>query len=326
LANELLIGLRQAIMSLNKSQLLTVSSIALMFWLNACSADNLRAAENKTAYPTIKAAITLTSPPHTTPPTAVGNVSLPIVLGTIISTTQESHLVEILQFEECELPCYLGITPGKTSWSSAQQILSDLGEEYQGEYYESGTGMLGYEYKLLISSSISGMVTPSADATPRLDISHTLDFLVGDLIVQRIWASIGTLNQETKFRDYWSRYSPQQIFTRLGVPDAVYYHPGEGNGMSLVYKSLGVVMEFDGIREGNAVCPNFETNGYAGRELILTNTASTLSLLPEDSPIPLTDRSYWLPVTEFLGISREELYNRIIADSSVCFDIKVVEP
>lgn len=307
-------------MSLNKSKLLIAPMFALLFWLNARGVDNLRAVENKTASPTIETAITLTSPPPAASPTAGNYVKLPIIGGTLISSDQESRLVELLQSKDCELPCYLDITPGKTTWASAQQILSGLGAEYKGETYESGSGMPGYAYKLLIGELTSGEATSRSP----LDITQSLYFLVKDSIVQKIGVSISTLSQESKFRNYWSRYSTQQIFIRLGSPNAIYYSPNDSNGMALVYKSLGVVMEFHGIRDGNTVCPNFEINGYTERMFVLTNTASTLSIfLPEDSRVPLTDRIHWLPVVEVLGISQGEFYNRIVSEPSTCFNVKL---
>jgi hypothetical protein len=132
--------------------------------------------------------------------------------------------------------------------------------------------------------------------------------------------------QELKFHNYWSRYSPQQIFIRLGRPNEIYYSARGGNEMVIVYKFLGVVLKFIGIKEGNATCPNFEINGYAEREFILTNMASGLSLLPQSERVPFTDREFWLPVNEILDVSREDFYNQVIGNPSVCFEMKTVAP
>jgi hypothetical protein len=313
-------------MSFDKSQLLTFLAFVLLLCLSACSTENSSMTENETASSTVEIAITITTTPPAASPTIANQVTHPI-MGTLIPATQESRLVEALQLEGCELPCYLGITPGKTSWSSAQQILSDLGAEYKGEAYESGTGMLGYAYKILISDTTIVMATPIVNPTHPLDITQSLSFLIGsDSIVQRISVDVGTAIQELKFHNYWSRYSPQQIFIRLGKPDSIYYSPQEGNRMAIIYKSLGVVIKFSGMREGDSVCPNFEINGYTERKFTLTNIASGLSLLPEGERVPFTDREHWLPVAEYLRMSQEELYNQIIADPTICFNVKVVEP
>jgi hypothetical protein len=44
-----------------------------------------------------------------------------------LSPDRELRMSKLLQAKDCQLPCYLGITPGKTSWTEARQILTDLG-------------------------------------------------------------------------------------------------------------------------------------------------------------------------------------------------------
>lgn len=307
-------------MSFNKSTLHFFLLSVLLFWLNACDAKKLDDSEKQTVQPTVKIVVTPTIPILVPMPTATTQVIHPIIGGTLITTDQENRLVEALQLEDCELPCYLGIAPGNTSWVSARQILASLGAEYEGEDYESGTGMRGYAYKILVNDTTLVTRTPIANPTHPLNIVQSLSFLIGsDSIVQRISVNVGTAVQELKFHNYWSRYSPQQIFIRLGIPNEIYYSARGGNEMAIVYKSLGVVLKFIGIKEGNATCPNFEIKGYTEREFILTNMASDLSLLPQSERVPFTDREYWLPVNEILGLSREDFYNQVVANPSVCF-------
>jgi hypothetical protein len=189
---------------------------------------------------------------------------MPTLLPTILPA-QESNLVHLLKDKACKLPCYLGITPGKTSWDEAQSILSELGASYVDEYYESG--FRGYEYKLKIGIPQSNNNTLVINKeSSQLAIFQSLVFTLENSIVQRIQVVIETLNDAPRFHDYWSRYSPQKMFALLGPPDAIYmgrvYSNNTGAGMAIVYESLGVVMEFHGRRDENIICPSFEMGSY----------------------------------------------------------------
>jgi hypothetical protein len=167
--------------------------LVAFLWLSACGAEKISKTEIGTVQPTVETVITPTFPTPTALPTATSQAILPIIGGTLITTAQENRLVKTLQLEECELPCYLGITPGKTSWASAQQILADLGAEYVGEDYEGGTGMRGYAYKILVSDTASSPVATLIAINPRypLDIGHFLSFVIGgDSVVQRITVDV----------------------------------------------------------------------------------------------------------------------------------------
>jgi hypothetical protein len=316
-------------MTSNRLRLSIVLMLAVLFWLNACDGNKIGVAGTETLYFTAtKPTVTPTFPPAPTL-TAIPLPKLPIIGGTLISPEQELRLTQALQSANCELPCYLGITPGKTSWASAQQILADLGAEYRGGDKSNMTvkGMPAYSYKILVNDTTSDGTVSTSNTRHPLDITLSLNFLVKDSIVQRVYAHVDSLVQELKFQNYISRYSPQQIFTRLGKPDAIYYSPKEGNGMILVYKSRGVRIEFAGKREGDSVCPNFEFGNYAERRFVLINVKSDLSIFPEkDDPIQLTDREFWLPVNELFGVSQENFFNQVIANPSVCFDMKTVAP
>ena len=262
-------------------------------------------------------------------PTYTQSPTVPIFSIPTITAEQEIRLAETLQSENCDLPCYLTITPGKTSWSSAQLILSELGANFIGDYYESG--LRGYEYTLKIGVMESSNAEPvSGNLSEQLEIHQYLIFTIEDPIVQRIQVSIETINDASRFHNYWSRYSPQALFAQLGSPDAIYfnriYSINDGTAMVIVYESLGIVMEFDGWREDNSICPSFQMGSYAGRWLYLTNKASRLSLFPENGRVVPTNRDVWLPIDEVLGISVHEFYNQLLSDSSACFNVNITEP
>lgn len=314
-------------MSHNKSNVLTGLLFLFLFWLNACeNTSGVKPIRNETVYPTVIENIrTMVSAPSTASPTE------PRVIATAdatLSTVQEASLVDALESEDCELPCYMGITPGKTAWSEAQQILSNLGAKYREGYDFSEDGMLVYYYFQFIGRPSVSKSTPTPEvAVQPLGIYQALAFTVGDSVVQRISVSIYTFDQATKLHKYWSRYSPPQIFIRLGNPDGMYLAKSsrvqDGSGMLLVYESRGIIMEFSGVREGVPICPSFEAEGYSSWEFILTYTDSDrLSLFPTGYERVPSNHDIWLPVVEIFGISQEELYSQLMSDPSACFEIQ----
>lgn len=316
-------------MSFNKRYLNTPIFINILFvcLLISCGlTSNGDVSTNDRLVPTFEMTNTSVSSLTTASPVPESQFS-PNAGELLISEEQEINLVKALESSDCYLPCYLGITPGQTPWPLAQKILSDLGGEYTGEFYENGTGMIGYQYQMLISSSIAN--GSSEDSNPRypLDVIHRIGFLVEKgSVIQRMYVSFDTLDEKSKLRDYWIRYLPQKIFVELGEPDNIQYSLDDVNGtitrgrMMVVYESRGIVIEFSGKSKDGSICPNLSVSGYALIELVLTNRGSGLSLLPNNEMAELVNQTSWLPILEVLGIDQRELFNQVIANPSICFE------
>ncbi len=252
--------------------------------------------------------------------------SFPYPTLTLIPTilpSRELHMVELLQSIDCKLPCYLSITPGKTSWSDAKILLTSLGASYSGDYLDEGSQ--AYSYSLWVGDpSMQTATRTTKTGVGDMEISQDVSFTVNDGIVQRIVVSIQTDRFVSKYLEYWSRYSLSELFLVQGKPDTIYSYRDSAlrgaGGITIVYEKSGIVMEFYGFINGNVLCPKLES-GLVTREFILTNPKSSLSIYLPDR-VPPTDRSIWLPIQEVLGINDGQFYNRVVSDPSACFQIK----
>jgi len=264
-------------------------------------------------------------PTYLSSATPVASTVFPYPTITFIPTmvpVNELHMVELLQSNDCLLPCYLGITPGHTTWNDAKFLLESLGASYSGEYVDDG--LQAFAYTLWVGDqSMQSVTRTNGTIVGDLEIAQRLGVTIGDGLVQRVVVDIQTRQFISKYADYWEMYTLDGIFNMLGKPDAVYTYRdsvqrGFG-GLSLVYETSGIVIEFSGATDANSLCPQLE-GGLLNRHFILTNTEAPLTIYLPDRVSP-TDRAVWLPIEEVIGINEIGFYNQIIADPSVCFDI-----
>lgn len=234
------------------------------------------------------------------------------------SPKQIERMTEILKLKTCVLPCYLGITPGKTTLYEAKSIVEGLGAIRYGGYQEADLPV--YDFILEIKD-----VNQGSDYL----ILHHVGMVVGNRTVQRTILSVNTVNSHIVplFQNYWSRYSVREILLQQGLPDLVVVQVSEFSsryGLVFVYENKGIVAEIGGTKEKNIICPEIEKK-YAFLRLTLTNLVSGLSVY-DPNWVPPTDREVWSPIEEVLGMDKQKFYDQIIADPEVCFEVKTSAP
>ena len=89
--------------------------------------------------------------------------------------------------------------------------------------------------------------------------------------------------------------------------------------------NLGIVVSFHGSRIGHVICPSFESHDYIERGFTLTNSTFPLNIFMPDQRL-LTDGEYWLPIEEYLKISKREFYDQILSAPASCFVVKDMKP
>jgi hypothetical protein len=233
---------------------------------------------------------------------------------------QEHHMAELLQSQECILPCYLGIIPGKTSLSEAKAILDSLGASFKGEY--TSDDVIEYSYNLDIGDPLVPNATPGSSALVYQNIH--LKTKPTDTTVRLIHIVLGTENTEISFetyRKYWTRYSTRQIFTQLGRPDQLYTASkgrgkGEGSAIILVYGNRGVYVDLRGAAYETSIC----------NEKDATQIFIQMDLFDPESSINadefneyLHDTTVWLPIKDAIGVDAQEFYKLVSTYPSVCF-------
>jgi hypothetical protein len=205
----------------------------------------------------------------------------------------QSRLFELLDTNGgCRLPCWWGITPGKTTWEEAWQILSP---------FTRLTGISGSNDQYFFAS----LRIPFPDDVGTTD--HT--YLVKDGIVEEI---------EVYNWNYATRYYLPEFINTYGQPDEVWIRteqPGaRGLGpfeLVLFYPSQGIMMNTPGgsgeIIEGNIL-----------RNCLKDMNWPFLYLWPPDRQITFPEAEklyfsypgsgYFLPLYEATGITVEEFY------------------
>jgi len=241
---------------------------------------------------------------------------------------QQTRMIELLHFNDCKLPCYLGITPGKTSWNDAKDILDSIGGSLRGDYMEDNLPVNSYTLWIGDPTLIENSPDPNIGIGAN-EIAQSIDLTIKDEKVQRIKVYIQTRNFSRKFYEYWSLYSLHKIFLQYGSPDAIYFGISQfGNGyiFFLVYETLGSVIRFNGVKRGDLICPGVqEENVTTGLNLTLTSTSSHLNLFDPQKVYP-TNHDVYLSVKEALGIDKMEFYNKVSSNISVCFKAKAINP
>jgi len=305
--------------------------IIVLLWLASCLPENTSVTNSNILPPTqgeTALAASLPSPikfPAT--PKAIP-MNQPTAIPTL-TTYGEAHLFELLQSPNCELPCYLHIVPGITSWDEAKSILASLGASFYGE--STDTDLPVYGYMLWVGDQKALAETPLAP--DRLlgdaEIYHHVSLTVAEDKVQRINVAILTRKLSNRYREYWSKYSLREFFSRHGLPDDIYFSRfdeyNSSVGMVIVYNKSGIVVSFHGSRIGHVICPSFESHDYIERGFTLTNSTFTLNIFMPDQRL-LTDGEYWLPIEEYLKISKREFYDQILSAPASCFVVKDMKP
>ena len=271
---------------------------------------------------------TVTTPSPSETPTKKQTVSDPTpTFPPTIIPAQEDNLIRLLKDATCKLPCYLGITPGRTSWIEAQAILKDIGAYRVANGW--GDGMRTYGYIMWIGDpSLSTMTRDPNMVVDDMEIFQSLGFSVWENIVHRIRVEITTRTFAQKLNEYWMKYSFENIFFQLGPPGFISFSKSYKNynrfTQFIVFQNFGIVVETLGTKKDNKICPILVdgTPGNSARlSFTLTNLDFGLGIYGPGQILP-TDQTVYLPIEETLGITEQEYYDRIISDPSNCFILK----
>lgn len=250
----------------------------------------------------------------------------PIPTASVLSSEKESDLLDALQSIECILPCYLGITPGKTNITEAQAILEGLGGSMHEPYIRKD-GAKEYSFDLSIGDPL--LQVDAINSKGRMaKIDHSLRLIVDHNVVQVIEADIVTRTSKVKLQKYWSRYSAREIFLQRGSPDQIYTDTSKdlesqanlSPYFMFLYQKIGIRIEITGIKNGESICPQPDGD-YIHISFDLYNINSKLSI---DKATP-SDRDVWAVVDEVLKVNKTEFYHKVLSDPKACFEPRIVQ-
>lgn len=228
-----------------------------------------------------------------------------------ISSSNEADLVEVLNSTDCKLPCYMEITPGKTKLEDAILLLNSIGAVYLGQSTNDSTTRTSYDIQF-----DDPLIELDASHNKEQKVLNSLGLVSVDGVVQQVNIWLLSSGLSPKFQDYWSRYTPRGVFLQIGMPDEIYSVSGL---LVLIYKDLGIINMYSTFWKDGQLCPQYET-GYFDRRFEITNPDSQVEIFSEHQE---SLKFVWEPIEESLGVSVQEFYRQVVADDTVCFDIKI---
>jgi len=198
---------------------------------------------------------------------------------TLTAEEERAYVRQMLETNGgCELPCWWGVTPGKTSWQGMTYFLVLSPEGFR-------------DYAILHTLSEAN------DIVQRIEVQGCLDKVEG------------SINQ---FTQDWARYSLDQVLSRYGVPSrarialALPVEPGGPTYYILYvfYDNLGIGIRYLGpaSEQGELLrtCFSFED--------ITLWLQSPESSTPLEHAIGPDEWSFAVPLDEATGMSVEEFY------------------
>ena len=277
-----------------------------------------------------EAKVTVTSITHK-PNSAVGlPSSTPIPTPALdqpsptLTTFQRQVLYDVLADETCQPPCYLGIIPGKTTFSEADSTLKSMGGENYIAYHKDHQGKTysRYDYVFKIYEALG-------------HVQQEIELFVysGIIIEMRIslWSPLDQV-----FYAHWLQYSPLNLFECYGLPDAIYASNNhiDGNDIWIVYTAEGVLLWNGGIaREDDLICPGFKDTitTWVYMKLVDIQSPGALTAVEQlwgngGQDWATIDSKVVQPIEAIIGIGPNEFYNQMIVDPDTCFERAINQP
>lgn len=224
-----------------------------------------------------------------------------------------------VNMELCEIPCWWGITPGKTTWTQARQILSEIQPE-QGPYYREIVTRYKYSFEV-----------PANFDVLDLGFIEASIFVSGDIVVA-ISTNTGWIH-----RDF--NYSRTSLLTLLGKPDEIWLRHTTPESellieyeMDLLYKSKGVLLNISGVAKKEIdtllICPqNFQRGAFpAAITMYASEVTNSFDQLREllFGKYELTETRYVRLGTITDGFGESEFYELYKKENAIeCFSVQV---
>ncbi|HKZ54631.1 MAG TPA: hypothetical protein VJ123_04055 [Anaerolineales bacterium] len=270
-----------------------------------------------------------TSPIATTVPTS----SATIVLATQISTPtsmpvptltpqeREVYVSELLKTNaDCQLPCWWGIIPSKTTWAETEQFIRSIGA--RTSVFSKSNGFVAHG-------------TGGFDFNER-SIYNRVSFFEREGVIAYITIDADGLSNPMDFKTAWEYYAPEQVVSGYGQPSRVWVqtistaHEGSlGTSVPydlwLFYDDVGFLIRYSGSVKYEPIyrmCPTFSQDGNIGDgiEMYLQSSESQMSLdvlvgekIGAESSIHSIDEAAGMSVKEFHALFGQ-------SEKPVCFE------
>lgn len=238
------------------------------------------------------------------------NIPTPTFIPIITpNTTQQYKLFDLINSKYCNLPCFLNIEPGITSWPEARRQLENVGFTFEGkeknDSYDLDKFILYFWQE-------------------EYDVSLTLS----NNIVQRI--TIKSINnRHSDFYKKWEKYSFNKTVNLLGSPDEIYFYkifPGYRVYTIMVnYKRQKLSLIWHSVFKPDSdsmVCPGSSSDEKWNFEFSMTNPSSELGLNKDfDNFDNEKFQENWHSIEVTSGLTENEFYSKILTDPDTCINL-----
>ena len=277
-----------------------------------------------------------TEPIITLSPTQKPSLNVtPIRFFPTVNPIQEQSIKSALLDKSCTIPCYLGITPGKTTSSMANQIIQTLGGTIEDQgITDNGDQFTKYHLNLSVApKGLSPEEIANEDYRDALfSISHQVEIISAGEEVKELFVRMSSASTDEEFQkatSFWERYTVSGILRQLGIPDSTHFLKDtlaskmkSGQEILLDYKSKGILFHIDGSNSTNNICTKLPSSIFdLNFALFSPKTYQTIEDVPM-KPYYFDKNNYWMTTEEALGVSDEEFFNKILRDPTNCFNLK----
>ncbi len=238
---------------------------------------------------------------------------------TLTADQEETLVLGLLQNNaRCQLPCWWGFTPGKTSWQTAEAYFTSLGKKAD-EFSNGHTTNYTVKFKVLSHDMQVGQV-----------------YDVKDELINMIWVKGSTVRNGKRvfgdqlFIEDWNNYLLPQMLTAYGQPAEVllktFQSVPEGMppfNLLLYYPQQGILVRYYGLAEKHGeqlrLCPQQSeitlwlwSPGHA-------TTLQEIANLGQD--FPLEEVADYRPLGDVTKMSTEKFYESFKnADNMACIE------
>lgn len=239
---------------------------------------------------------------------------------TMRASVQEMFFDLLNNNGNCELPCFLGIVPGQTTWASAKTILEPFAVNSPIPYDETRSTQTSRTYSTQIRTKTN------KDIPIEMVMSLAIDVDQND-VVQHIIIRVELYGDGfTEFNDkHLSRYGLREIFLRNGSPNVIYFSPERGGyGFNVVYDELKMAIVFAGNAKQNSdsgytVCPNIGDGDVSSMMIVLASPSDSMDV-KKLIGYPIENNPTFEKAT---GLSLKDFYYSMIGDQQpACFQVK----
>lgn len=271
--------------------------------------------------PTRKLTPSPAPPTHTPSATLTPESPTPTAAPTLTTDEERALVSDLLQNNAgCQLPCWWGFTPGKTTWQSAHTSFASLGKITDEYLSRRGTTNYSVDFRI-----------------PEHEVQIGQVYIVRDDLIEGIWVrAVMVRNRERIYGDSLfaqdlQRYLPSQLLVTYGQPPEVllrtFYSVPEGSfipfNLLIFYPQQGILVRYYGpterIGERIRICPQ-----RADITLWLWSPEQEMSL--EDiagwgQQFPIEEVPYFRSLEEATGWSIEQFYQAFVqSGDQACFE------